>query len=133
MPRRGENIYKRKDGRWEGRFIKEYSVNGKAKYAYAYGKSYTEVKKKMVEMQGAQLSDLITQTQKPGQYGDILSQWLSSTQLNVKESTYARYHHLVMTHIKVHLGKYDVSRINPALIELYIELLLRHGRLDGKG
>jgi len=38
-----------------------------------------------------------------------------------------------MTHIKVHLGKYDVSRISSALIESYIELLLRHGRLDGKG
>lgn len=24
MPRRGENIYKRKDGRWEGRYIKQY-------------------------------------------------------------------------------------------------------------
>lgn len=23
MPRKGENIYKRKDGRWEGRFIKQ--------------------------------------------------------------------------------------------------------------
>ena len=25
MPRKGENIYKRKDGRWEGRFIKSYN------------------------------------------------------------------------------------------------------------
>ena len=34
MPRRGENIRKRKDGRWEGRYIKGYdSKNQKAKYA----------------------------------------------------------------------------------------------------
>lgn len=27
MSRRGENIYKRKDGRWEGRYIKGYTMN----------------------------------------------------------------------------------------------------------
>ena len=30
MPKKGENIYKRKDGRWEGRYIKGYVryING---------------------------------------------------------------------------------------------------------
>ena len=32
MPRKGENIYKRKDGRWEGRYIKARSQTGKAIY-----------------------------------------------------------------------------------------------------
>ena len=32
MSKRGENIYKRKDGRWEGRYIKERSADGKARY-----------------------------------------------------------------------------------------------------
>lgn len=35
MPRTGENIYKRKDGRWEGCYIKE-RVGGKAKYGAVY-------------------------------------------------------------------------------------------------
>ena len=30
MSRTGENIYKRKDGRWEARYIKYYDGNGKA-------------------------------------------------------------------------------------------------------
>lgn len=30
MPRKGENIYKRKDGRWEGRYIKSRTPAGKA-------------------------------------------------------------------------------------------------------
>lgn len=47
MPRRGENIYKRKDGRWEGRYIKEYETDGKAKYGYVYAHSYTEVKARL--------------------------------------------------------------------------------------
>lgn len=37
MPRKGENIYKRKDGRWEGRYIRSYDSEHKAKYAYVYG------------------------------------------------------------------------------------------------
>lgn len=48
MSRKGENIFKRKDGRWEGRYIK--ARNGKkAVYGYVYGKSYSEVKKKKSE------------------------------------------------------------------------------------
>lgn len=35
MPRKGENIYKRKDGRWEGRYIKSRTPAGKANYGYS--------------------------------------------------------------------------------------------------
>lgn len=47
MSRQGENIYKRKDGRWEGRYIKDY-VNGKTKYGYVFAKTYKEVKSKLI-------------------------------------------------------------------------------------
>ena len=36
MSRRGENIFKRKDGRWERRYISSYTANGKAKYLSVY-------------------------------------------------------------------------------------------------
>ena len=47
MPRKGENSYKRKDNRWEGRYIISYNAMGRAVYKSVYGKSYTEVKLKM--------------------------------------------------------------------------------------
>ena len=47
MPRKGENIYKRKDGRWEGRYCKSRNENGKIKYGYVYAKTYTDVKNKL--------------------------------------------------------------------------------------
>ena len=47
MPRKGENIYKRKDGRWEGRYIKSRTPAGKANYGYVYAKTYREVKSKL--------------------------------------------------------------------------------------
>ena len=50
MPRKSENIYKRKDGRWEGRYIRGRDINQKAIYGYLYGKSYTEVKNKLKQI-----------------------------------------------------------------------------------
>ena len=44
MARRGENIRKRKDGRWEARYICGYAEDGKAKYKSVYRKTYAEVK-----------------------------------------------------------------------------------------
>lgn len=49
MSKKGENIYKRKDGRWEGRYIRFYDGNGKAKYGYVYGKTYSDVKQRLLE------------------------------------------------------------------------------------
>ena len=47
MPRRGENIHKRKDGRWEARYIKGRQENGKAIYGYLYARTYRDVKQKL--------------------------------------------------------------------------------------
>lgn len=46
MGKHGENIRKRKDGRWEARMISEYDGTGKAKYRSFYGKTYQEAKEK---------------------------------------------------------------------------------------
>ena len=46
MPKRGENIYKRKDGRWEGRYIRGRSPSGGAVYGYVYARSYRECRVK---------------------------------------------------------------------------------------
>ena len=39
MSRKGENIYKRADGRWEVRFNYGFDKNGKAKYKSVYAKT----------------------------------------------------------------------------------------------
>lgn len=44
MARHGENIHKRKDGRWEGRYIKGRSETGKAIWGYVYAYSYVDAK-----------------------------------------------------------------------------------------
>jgi len=49
MPKRGENIYKRKDGRWEGRYFKTDEHQNK-QYGYVYAKTYREVKEKLAQV-----------------------------------------------------------------------------------
>ena len=44
MCRKGDNIRKRKDGRWEARYIRYRDSEGKIHYGSLYGKSYREVK-----------------------------------------------------------------------------------------
>ena len=40
---RVKGVYKRNDGRWEARYIKGYSENGRARYGAVYGQSEEEV------------------------------------------------------------------------------------------
>ena len=44
MSKRGNNIHKRKDGCWEGRFKKGQKPDGTIAYGSLYRKTYKEVK-----------------------------------------------------------------------------------------
>lgn len=105
MPRKGENIYKRKDGRWEGRWILSHDQEHKAKYGYVYGRTYGEVKRKLTEKK-SNIPEPKSTPQKTALYSELLDNWLHSIRLNTKESTQARYTHLINSHIKSQLGNY---------------------------
>lgn len=49
MPRHGENIYKRRDGRYEGRYVVGKTATGKTRFGYIYGCQYTEVRNKLLQ------------------------------------------------------------------------------------
>lgn len=133
MPKKGENIYKRKDGRWEGRYIRYYDENEKAKYGYVYAKTYNEVKKLLLERKSATSKQIGLLSKISVSYNAVLDAWLQSSRINIKESTYARYFRLIETHIRPYLGKYQLSKISTQLVEGYIEQQLVSGRLDRKG
>ena len=50
---KGENIFRRRDGRWEARYIKGRELSGKIKYGYCYGKTYREAKVKAAKHKAA--------------------------------------------------------------------------------
>ncbi len=131
MPKKGENIYKRKDGRWEGRYIKFYDQAGKAKYGYIYGPTYGDVKKKLLSAKST--SSIAVCQSNQTTYCQIIDNWLAVIRINTKESTFARYHHLINTHIVPYLGHYRMEEFTNQLLERYVSYLITSGRRDGKG
>ena len=65
---KGENIFRRRDGRWEARYIKGRELSGKIKYGYCYGKTYREAKVKAAKRKAALANGVplpTARTQKP--------------------------------------------------------------------
>lgn len=97
--RKGENIYLRKDGRWEGRYPKGRKNNGRIKYGYVYGKSYTEVRQKMYPLRLhyntiQQVHGVSSET-----FEDLTIQWLTHVQTSVKPSTFSSYYYKITKYI----------------------------------
>ncbi|MGN1102454.1 MAG: tyrosine-type recombinase/integrase, partial [Huintestinicola sp.] len=106
MARRGENIYKRKDGRWEGRYKNGFKPDGKAKYSSVYGKSYAEVKAIMSEKRIKPDEKIIPHNLTVKKIFEI---WFDAIKLRVKESTYTSYFMKYEKHILLSFGdmRYD--------------------------
>lgn len=119
MPRRGENIYKRKDGRWEGRYIKMYNVDGRAVYKSIYAHSYAEVKEKMITQKKALIAQT-SQKHSNDNFGFYAEGWLTTVKLKRKISTYNKYRNLYNSYIKPLLGNKRIEMINAKALEQVI-------------
>ena len=93
MAKRGSNIYKRKDGRFEGRVPVGYQDNGKVKYKFVYARTLSEVKEKMSEVHSIKQNQPVSAIKLTVR--EAAEQWLSSAKLRVKESSYANYVNIV--------------------------------------
>jgi integrase len=124
MARRGENIYKRKDGRWEGRYKCGYNESGKAKYRSVYGHSYAEVRSKLTPLKASTPAPKITcrLTVK-----ELFDEWLSAVKLRVKPSTYANYQMKVEKHILPAFGGIRYDTLTIQILNRFIEDKLNSG------
>lgn len=55
MARHGENIYRRKDGRYEGRYVIGKTLSGRTRFGYVYARQYAEVRRKLLEKKAERL------------------------------------------------------------------------------
>ena len=131
MARRGENIYKRKDGRWEGRYISSRDLNGKARYTSVYGKTYSEVKGKL-KMSISDQNNNGHSTENPFM-SELFELWLEKQRIGIKESTYSRYHYLINSRLKPAFAHITIGRLTTIQVDQYLLELSRNGRLDGNG
>ncbi|MGM0216070.1 tyrosine-type recombinase/integrase [Enterococcus sp. AZ109] len=110
--RRGENIYKRKDGRWEGRYRKGRKLDGKIKYGYIYGKTFQEVKNRMYPLKAKYQEIQEIQGNIAISFFEWALIWLSSVRGDVKPSTYASYEYKLRTYIFPIVGDIPLNEID---------------------
>ena len=137
MPGRGENIYKRKDGRWEGRYIKGHSC-GKAKYGYVYAKTYSEVKQKLLtlkeeaEIQKPDDDSLKSKNSNPS-FETISLEWLRAIQPQIKESSYIKYTNSLKSYINPAFSSQAIEAISRSDVSAFCVELSQKGGVRKNG
>ena len=115
MAKRGENIRKRKDGRWEGRYIKGRKSDRTAIWGYIYGHSYAEVKKRLA-IKKMEVQQFALNVENPT-FFRAFPHLGKLHFLGVKTSTSAHYHYTLQHYILPVLGPHRVQALNESILE----------------
>ena len=123
MAKHGENIYKRKDGRYEGRYVTGKTPEGRTRFGYIYGRQYAEVRNRLLqkkaELLGRQGSECFTRRWTLDQW---LTYWMENELLgSVKPSSYQTYCNQANRHLRPALGGYFLSELTPGMIHAFVE------------
>lgn len=133
MARKGENIYKRKDGRWEGRYIKSRSSTGKANYGYVYAKSYREVKAKLISQSSCTSNSVTVDPEiSSDQFEQVAMEWFQAICPKVKESTSNKYRNLLSSYILPVFGSKQLRDITHEFIETQCNFFLGFWWIKGR-
>ena len=124
MARRGENIYKRKDGRWEGRYKCGYDDTGKARYRSVYAQTYQEVREKLTKLKNV-AAKAVSSGKKTVR--ELFEEWLTAVRLKVKPSTYSCYNMKVVKHILPVFGGLLYEKLTVSSIHDFIQMKLKNG------
>lgn len=117
MSKRGENIYKRKDGRWEGRYLKPNK-----KYGYIYGNAYKEVKEKL----NIAKVNLKNENEK-SKISVLCDKWLEYKEQFIKESSFAKYKNITEKYIKPYFKGIPTNKLDEYIIEDFVKNLSDKG------
>lgn len=128
MARRGDNIHKRKDGRWEGRYKNGYRSNGSIKYSSVYASSYTECKRKLIAVQ-TEIETPIKVFRQDRLFSDVLWTWIYANRVRIKGATEAKYIQLIETHIIPALGGVKIRQLDSSMVNAFLDSKLKSGSL----
>lgn len=109
--RRGENIYKRRDKRWEGRYAVGKKSNGKTKYRSIYGKSAKAVQQKLYPLKAKYLRLQEEEGDSCITLEEWSYRWLHEVKSEVKESTFANYNHKLCNYVVTAVGHYALNEL----------------------
>lgn len=129
MARHGENIYRRKDGRYEGRYVIGKTLAGKTRFGYVYSYQYAEVKKLLTQKKAERMNQSAhTGTAKQGSFAEWMRYWMENELMgSVKTSSYQTYRNQANRHLIPHLGAMELSALNPKVILSFVNCLQENG------
>ncbi len=129
MAKQGKNIYLRKDGRWEGRYIKERR-GGEKQYGYVFGKTYEEAEQKLDD--AVKLS--VGKTEPHSEtFGKLSKEWLQVQTPELKISSIAKYSNIMDSYLLPRFGERDICAISRNDVMLFSRELLTSGGARAKG
>lgn len=134
MAKRGENIYKRKDNRWEGRFKCGVTATRKTAYKSVYARTYSQCREKLKRAQSAYLMQPVVPTTELAHkivFGMLARQWLVDIKPTVKESTFAVYSYIVTHYLKA-LERTRAESISENMVKSFFAMLLRGSEKQGR-
>lgn len=127
MARHGENIRKRKDGRWEGRYQIYNKEKEKHVYSSVYGRTYDEVREKLTTKKNLIKNPPKTEAEKSEEQKDsilesimlsnVAQDWLSDVKEKRKPSTYVKYQMIYRNYIEKIFHGISLCDLTDALIK----------------
>lgn len=118
MARRGENIRKRKDGRWEGRYTVK-TENG-TKTCSVYAANYAEAKRRLAKAKTEHIQSLSEQKETLTM-DEAAESWLMKVHDTKKASTYTKYKTVYERYIRKAAGGVPVERVDCELLNAICE------------
>lgn len=137
MAKRGENIRKRKDGRWEGRYPKG-KKDGKSIMGSVFGKTYQETKEKLIVTRAALAEQSVVPTAQQQKaavenFGKVAEEWFISITPTLKESSLSRYRTALDKHLLPEFGNMPLLEISRDDVASFFTRLLSTGGRNGRG
>lgn len=128
MARKGESIYKRKDGRWEARYVKRIDEFGKKHMGSVYAKTYIEAKnRRLTAMHSPRDDSNSLKSANILTLGALLRSWLAFSRGQIKKSSHQKYEALIRNHIDDGIGKTNVEEIDGIVLKEFVRAQLQTG------
>lgn len=122
MARHGENIRKRVDGRWEGRYKTYSEKKGRYLYRSVYGSTYAEAKEKLTAAKLTPQKNLFPDSRAKAEnvgnahatvlFSEVAKAWLEEKREKCKYSTYVKYETVYRTHLSAIFDSCHLSEID---------------------
>lgn len=111
MARHGENIRKRADGRWEGRYQAYSEKKERIVYRSVYGRTYQEVRERVIIEKSSLIQSVKVGITKEILFSDAARDWLVGVKKTEKPSTFVKYTLIYNNYLEKSFGNISLHKI----------------------